>query len=93
MISFSSSLFHRLIRIAARSILIQQGPMTGSDLVRAMGLDPKRHKGTIHAVLVDLETKGTLNAFRNRKTGKRGMWFVKESALRKRDRVAAAILG
>ena len=93
MIAFSSSLFHRMIRIAARSILIQQGPMTGSDLVRAMGLDPRRHKGTVHAVLVDLETTGTLDATRNDKTGKRDLWFAVPSALRKRDRLAAAVLG
>ena len=91
MIALSSQLFHRLIRVAARSILIQQGPMTGSQLVRTMGLDPKDHKGTIHAVLVDLETSGSIGATRNQKTGKRDLWF--SIAPRKRDRVAAALFG
>jgi len=91
MIAFSSQMFHRMIRIAARSILIQQGPMTGTQLVRTMGLDPKEHKGTIHAVLVDLETQRSIAATRNVKTGKRSLWFC--IAPRKRDRLMAAILG
>jgi len=93
MIAFSSSCFTRLIRVAARSILLQRGPMTGSDLVRAMGLDPQDHKGTIHAVLVDLETQGVLAATRNERTGKRDLWFTLGTGIRKRDRIAAAILG
>jgi len=91
MIAFSSTCFTRLVRIAARSILIQQGPMTGSDLVRAMGLDPRNHKGTVHAVLTTLESQGALGATRNERTGKRDLWFA--IAPRKRDRIAAAILG
>ena len=91
MIAFSSQMFHRMIRIAARSILIQQGPMTGTQLVRTMGLDPKRHKGTVHAVLVDLETQRSIGATRNAKTGKRNLWFA--IAPRKRDRLMAAIVG
>ena len=84
--------FHLAIRTAARSILIRKGPMTGSDLVRAMGLDPRRHKGTIHAVLVDLETRGQLAATRNQKTGKRDLWFSMPSKRRKRDLLAAAVV-
>jgi hypothetical protein len=84
--------FHTAIRIAARSILIKKGPMTGTDLVRRMGLDPKRHKGTIHAVLVDLETRGQLAATRNQKTGKRDLWFSMPSKRRKRDLIAAAVV-
>ena len=38
MLAFTSTAFTRLIRVFARSILLQRGPMTGSDLVRAMGL-------------------------------------------------------
>lgn len=91
MIAFSSQMFHRLIRIAARSILIQQGPMTGTQLVRTMGLNPRDHKGTVHAVLVDLETQGSLGATLNPKTGKRNLWFA--IAPRKRDRLMAAIVG
>lgn len=81
--------FHLAIRTAARSILIRKGPLTGSELVRAMGLDPRRHKGTIHAVLVDLETRGQLAATRNPKTGKRNLWFSVTSKRRKRDLLLA----
>ena len=93
MIAFTSNAFTRLIRVFARSILLQRGPMTGSDLVRAMGLDPRDHKGTVHAVLVDLETQGVLAATRNERTGKRDLWFTLGTGIRKRDRIAAAILG
>tara|TARA_B100001175_G_scaffold264800_1_gene234861 strand:+ start:1064 stop:1339 length:276 start_codon:yes stop_codon:yes gene_type:complete len=91
MLSIINNAFHIAIRVAALSILIQQGPMTGSDLVRAMGLDPKRHKGTVHAVLVDLETSRQIGATRNDKTGKRSLWFA--IAPRKRDRLMAAVVG
>ena len=84
--------FHTATRIAARSILIRKGPMTGSELVRRMGLDPKRHKGTIHAVLVDLETRGQLAATRNPRTGKRNLWFSVAPTRRKRDLIAAALV-
>jgi len=85
--------FHLLTRIAVRSILIQQGSMRGAEIVRAMGLDPARHKGTIHAVLVDLERLGTLSATRNEKTGKREHWSIEPDAIRWRDRIAAALIG
>jgi len=65
--------------------------MTGTQLVRTMGLDPKCHKGTVHAVLVDLESQGSLGATLNAKTGKRNLWFA--IAPRKRDRLMAAIVG
>tara|TARA_B100001094_G_C17898212_1_gene655083 strand:+ start:176 stop:451 length:276 start_codon:yes stop_codon:yes gene_type:complete len=91
MLSIINNTFHIAIQVAARSILIQQGPMTGTQLVRTMGLDPKRHKGTVHAVLVDLEDKGSIGATRNPKTGKRSLWF--SIAPRKRDRLMAAIVG
>jgi len=84
--------FSTLTRIAVRSTLIQKGPQTCSEIVRAMGMDPKRHKGTIHAVMVDLERDGMIGATRT-KNGKRDLWFVFPSAIRKRDRLAAAILG
>lgn len=93
MISTFDNAFRTLVRIAARSILIQQGPHTCSDLVRAMGLDPRNHKGTIHAILVDLEQTGALAATRNEATGKRDLWFHVPYRIRKRDRLAAAILG
>lgn len=84
--------FSTLTRTAVRSILIQRGPHTCSDLVREMGLDPRRHKGTIHAVMVDLEKEGILGATRA-DNGKRDLWFILPSAIRKRDRLAAALIG
>jgi hypothetical protein len=82
--------FSALTRIAVRSSLIQNGPQTCSDLVRGMGLDPKRHKGTIHAVMVDLERDGVLSATRA-KNGKRDLWRI--AVIRKRDRLIAALIG
>ena len=83
--------FHLLTRTMVRSILIQQGAMRGAEIVRAMGMDPKRHKGTIHAVLVDLERLGTLSATRHETTGKREYWSIEPTAIRKRDRIVAAL--
>lgn len=80
-----------LIRTAIRSRLIQHGPQTCSDLVRSLDLDPSRHKGTIHAIMVDLEAEGVLSATRTR-NGKRDQWFILPAAIRKRDRLAAAII-
>lgn len=84
--------FSALTRIAVRSILIQQGPMTCSDLVHEMGLDPRRHKGTIHAIMVDMEKEGILDAIRT-SNGKRSAWFIMPNQIRKRDRLAAALIG
>lgn len=81
-----------IIRTAIRTHLINDGPMTCSDLVRAMGMDPRRHKGTIHAVMVDLEKAGILDATRS-DSGKRDLWFIVPTAIRKRDRLAAAMAG
>jgi hypothetical protein len=81
-----------IIRTAIRTRLINDGPMTCSDLVRAMGMDPRRHKGTIHAVMVDLEKAGVLDATRS-DNGKRDLWFIMPTAIRKRDRIAAAMAG
>lgn len=83
--------FSALTRIAVRSSLIQQGPQTCSDIVRSMGLDPKRHKGTIHAIMVDLEDEGVLGA--TMKGTRRDLWFVHTDRIRKRDRLAAALIG
>jgi len=77
-----------VIRTSIRSILIQNGPHTCSDLVREMGLDPRRHKGTIHAVMVDMERDGILDATRA-DNGKRDLWFIVPTAIRKRDLLAA----
>ena len=57
-----------------------------------MGLDPRRHKGTIHALMVDLEKAGVLSATRS-DNGKRDLWFVNFDQIRKRDRLAAALAG
>ena len=81
-----------IIRTAIRTRLINDGPQTCSDLVRSMGLDPRRHKGTIHALMVDLETDGVLGATRA-DNGKRDLWFVVPTMIRKRDRIIAAMAG
>ena len=51
MLSLINDTFTLAIRVAARSILIQQGPMTGSDLVRAMGLNPRKRDRVAAALL------------------------------------------
>ena len=83
-------MFSTLLRVAIRSQLIQNGPLTCSDLVRNLGLDPRRHKGTIHALMVDLERQGILDAIRT-SNGKRGAWFIYPERIRWRDRIAAAL--
>lgn len=80
-----------IIRANIRTRLINDGPQTCSDLVRAMGLDPRRHKGTIHALMVDLESEGVLDATRS-SNGKRDLWFIIPTAIRKRDRLLAALV-
>ena len=84
--------FHLLTRNAVRATLIQNGPQTCSEIVRGMGLDPKRHKGTIHAVMVEMEREGILDAIRT-SNGKRSAWFIYPAAIRKRDRLIAALIG
>ena len=81
-----------IIRTSIRSTLIQNGPQTCSEIVRGMGMDPRRHKGTIHAVMVDLEKEGVLGATRA-DNGKRDLWFIMPSKIRRRDRLAAAMIG
>ncbi|NBS68856.1 hypothetical protein EBT31_08050 [bacterium] len=81
-----------IICAAVRTRLINDGPMTCSDLVRTMGLDPRRHKGTIHALMVEMEKDGTLDATRS-DNGKRDLWFIVPTAIRKRDRMIAALMG
>lgn len=84
--------FRTIIRTAVRSTLIQQGPQTCSEIVRCMGLNPSKHKGTIHAIMVDLERDGILDATRS-DNGKRDLWFIRPDAIRKRDRLIAALIG
>ena len=84
--------FRTIIRAAVRATLIQNGEQTCSEIVRGMGLDPKRHKGTIHAVMVDMEREGILDAWRT-SNGKRDQWFIYPQKIRKRDRVIAALMG
>lgn len=78
----------KLLRISIRSKLIRNGSLTCSELVRLMNLDPARHKGTIHALMVDLEQAGVLAATR-RSNGQRDRWYVARS--RKRDLLASLL--
>ena len=77
-----------LIRCKIRSGLIRHGQLTCSDLVRTMGLDPARHKGTIHGFMLDLEREGILPA--TKKNGKRNLWSIRQ--IRKRDRLASLVM-
>ena len=81
-----------IIRSAIRSSLIQNGPQTCSNLVWSMGMDPGRHKGTIHALMVDMERDGILGATHH-KNGKRDLWFIWGNRIRKRDRILSALIG
>ena len=83
--------FTTLTRTAIRSALIQNSPLTCSNLVHCMGMDPRRHKGTIHAVMCDLEREGVLGA--TMKGNRRDLWFVHTDQIRKRDRLIAALIG
>lgn len=84
--------FRTVIRSAVRATLIQNGPQTCSEIVRGMGLDPRRHKGTVHALMVEMEREGILDAIRT-SNGKRSAWFIYPAAIRKRDRLIAALIG
>ena len=77
-----------IIRCKIRSGLIKHGQLTCSEFVRTMGLDPVRHKGTIHGFMVDLEDAGVLTA--TRKKGRRHLWSI--SQIRKRDRSASLVM-
>ena len=84
--------FRTIIRAAVRSTLIQNGPQTCSDIVRGMGLNPQKHKGTVHALMVEMEREGILDAWRT-SNGKRDQWFIYPQKIRKRDRLIAALMG
>ena len=81
-----------IIRTKVRSALLNNGPQTCSALVKSMGLDPKRHKGTIHAIMVDMENDGVLWAELHHKTLKRTKWHLETDMIRKRDRLAAGFM-
>ncbi len=83
--------FHHIIRTTVRASLIQNGDQTCSEIVKGMGLDPKRHKGTIHAIMVDMESAGILTA--TMKGKRRDKWSIRPAAIRKRDRLIAALIG
>jgi len=83
---------HTATRAAVRATLIQNGPQTCSDIVRGMGMNPSKHKGTVHAIMVEMEREGILDATRS-DNGKRDLWFVVPTAIRKRDRIIAALIG
>lgn len=76
-----------ILRASVRSTLINKGPATCSEIVKNMGMDPQEHKGTIHALMLDMERQRVLHATKHKKTGKRDLWSIRE--IRKRDRVAA----
>jgi DNA-binding IclR family transcriptional regulator len=84
--------FRTIIRTAVRSTLIQNGPQTCSEIVRGMGLNPSKHKGTVHALMVEMEREGILDAIRT-SNGKRSAWYILPRAIRKRDRLIAAMIG
>ena len=84
--------FRTVIRSAVRATLIQNGPQTCSEIVRGMGMDPRHHKGTVHALMVEMEREGILDATRSA-NGKRDEWFILPAAIRKRDRLIAALIG
>lgn len=84
--------FHLLTRNAVRATLIQNGPQTCSEIVRGMGLNARKHKGTIHAIMVEMERDGILGATRTA-SGKRDEWFIWGNRIRKRDRLIAALIG
>lgn len=81
-----------IIRTKVRSALLNNGPQSCSALVKSMGLDPKRHKGTIHAIMVDMENDGVLWAELHHKTLKRTKWHLETEMIRKRDRLAAVFM-
>jgi len=83
---------HTATRAAVRATLIQNGPQTCSDIVRGMGMNPSKHKGTVHAIMVEMEREGILDAIRT-SNGKRSAWFIYPAAIRKRDRLIAALIG
>ena len=84
--------FRTIIRTAVRATLIQNGEQTCSDIVRGMGMDPRKHKGTVHAIMVEMEREGILDATRS-DNGKRDLWYILPTAIRKRDRIVAALIG
>ena len=50
-----------ILRASIRSTLINGGPATCSEIVKNMGMDPQEHKGTIHALMLDMETQRVLH--------------------------------
>jgi hypothetical protein len=80
------------IRSSVRATIAAKGPSTCSSIVLAMGLDPQRHEGTIHAVMVDMEEEGILWAPRVGKRQQRHLWHLIETP-RKRDRFRAILMG
>ena len=83
--------FTTLIRLAVRSILTQNGPLSCSDVVQKMGLDPRNCKRTVHAIMVEMEEEGVISAERDR-NGRRTEWFIYDYQIRKRDRLLASFI-
>ena len=80
--------FRTAIRTAVRATLIQNGEQTCSEIVRGMGMNPSKHKGTVHAIMVEMEREGIIDAIRT-SNGKRSYWFIYPNKIRKRDRFFA----
>ena len=76
-----------ILRASIRSTLINGGPATCSEIVKSMGMDPQDHKGTIHALMLDMERQRVLHASKHKKPGKPNQWELQQ--IRKRERVAA----
>jgi hypothetical protein len=83
------------IRSSIRAAITANGPSTCTDIVRALGLDARNCKRTIHAIMVEMEQEGILGATRQGKTiatMRRHHWFLWD-APRKRDRLRAVLMG
>jgi hypothetical protein len=79
------------IRSRVRAVLTARGASTCSDIVRAMGLDPRHHKGTIHAIMCEMEREGILWAPVSGKRRQRSLWFLMGEP-RKRDQIRALLM-
>ena len=82
------------IRSRIRAAISATGPITCSDLVWVLGMDPRSHKGTIHAIMVEMEQEGILWASKKRHGSRilRHEWDLVSPA-RKRDRIRAILMG
>jgi hypothetical protein len=82
------------IRSRIRAVLAVNPETTCSDLVWMLGMDPRSHKGTIHAIMVEMEQEGILWASMKRHGQRlqRNRWSLVNPP-RKRDRIRAILMG